>query len=247
MSIPEVAMVRTFRILAAALVIACLALPVPRLASADGKISLYVSHMVPADVDARRFSRASWGGGIDAVLPWYAAHDLLALTGGLEISNMLSQSTDVWDPVLREVLEQTTSQSYGRFFVGGRVGPHGPGFLRPHVGANLAIVWYGISTDIKFPNPDDPDNPHSKTLESEYQAAFGYDLNAGVDLNVANTVPVEVGTRYVRTFNVPQQLGQGAVSVSPSYIQIYVAVGLGFDFLNRGSRRGGEPGASPAR
>ncbi len=128
-------------------------------AFADGKVSLYVTRMEPADVDAKRFSRTSWGGGIDAVMPWHAAYDLVALTGGIEVSNMLSHATQIYDPVIRETLEQRTNQSYGRFFLGGRVGPHGPG--------------------------------------------------------------------------VPQQLGEGTVSISPSYLQAYLAIGVGFDFIGR--------------
>ena len=55
----------------------------PSGAFAAGKLSLYVGRMVPSDVDAGRFSRSSWGGGISGVLPWPAAHRLLALTAGL--------------------------------------------------------------------------------------------------------------------------------------------------------------------
>ena len=62
---------------------------------------------------------------------------------------------------------------------------------------------------------------------------FGYDLNAGPDLNLANSFPVEIGFRYLQSFQVPQQLGQGAVSISPSYYQGYLAVGMGFDFIGR--------------
>ena len=224
---------RAPRALAAALSFACCFAFVPRPAAADGKVSIYLSRMEPADVDARRFSTASWGGGIDAVLPLDAVHNLIALTGGLEITNMLSESTDVYDPIIREVLVQSTNQSYSRLFLGGRLGPHGNGFLRPHIGANLAVVWYHISTDIQIPNDADPDNPVIKTLDSHTKGAFGYDLNAGIDLNIGNFLPVEFGVRYLESFEVPQQLGQGAVSISPSYYQGYLAIGVGFDFIGR--------------
>ena len=225
-------MVRARIALAAVLSFTCCAsIPLP--AAADGKVSIYLSRMEPADVDASRFSTSSWGGGIAAVLPWSAAHNLIALTAGLEITNMLSESTDVYDPVLREVLLQSTNQSYSRLFLGGRLGPHGIGFLRPHVGADLAVVWYDIGTDIQIPNPADPNNPVTKTLESNTKGAFGYDLNAGIDLNIANKFPVELGFRYLQSFEVPQQLGEGSVSISPSYYQVYFALGMGFDFIGR--------------
>ena len=226
-------MARACRALATFLVVACCFASIPLPAFADGKVSLYLSWMDPADEDASRFSNTSWGGGISAVVPWDAVNNLIALTSGLEYTNMLSQSTDVYDPILRETLVQSTSQDYGRFFLGGRLGPHGPGFLRPHVGANVALVWYGISTNIEIPDPSDPGNPVVKTLESRTKGAFGYDLNAGLDLNLANSIPVEIGFRFLQSFQVPQQLGQGAVSISPSYYQGYIAVGRGFDFIGR--------------
>ena len=226
-------MVRAHRALAAALSLACCFAFVPRPAAADGKVSLYLSRMEPADVDASRFSTASWGGGIDAVVPLNAVHKLIALTGGLEVTNMLSESTDVYDPIIQEVIVQSTQQSYCRLFLGGRLGPHGDGFLRPHVGANVAVVWYRKSTDIEIPNEADPDNPVNKTLDSHTKGVFGYDFNAGVDLNMGNFLPIEFGLRYLQSLEVPQQLGQGAVSISPSYYQAYLAVGVGFDFIGR--------------
>ena len=230
-------MVRALRAIAAVLSSACCLASLPLPAAADGKVSIYLSRMEPADVDASRFSTASWGGGIAAVVPLTVVQNLIALTGGLEITNMLSESTDVYDPIIRESLLQSTNQSYGRLFLGGRVGPHGYGFLRPHAGANVAVVWYDITTDIQIPNPADPNNPVTKTLDSTTKGAFGYDLNAGLDLNIANSFPVEFGVRYLQTFQVPQQLGQGAVSISPSYVQGYFAVGVGFDFIGRRGKR----------
>ncbi len=203
----------------------------PAAAIAEGKVSLYLLRMDPSDVDARRFSRTSWGGGLAAVLPAPALHNLLAATAGIEIANMMSHRTTVYDSVLRENLEQSTDQSYGRFFVGGRVGPHGPGFLRPHAGLNLAVVWYGISTDIKIPDPEDDTHEITKNLRSDYRGAFGYDVNAGLDVNFGNRVPLEIGVRHVQSFNVPQALGEGSVSVSPAYFEAYFAVGLGLSVM----------------
>lgn len=234
-------MVRPSRAFAAVFLFACGLASVPLPAAADGKVSLYLSRMEPADVDASRFSRESWGGGIDAVLPWPGAHNLIALAGGLEITNMMSESTDIYDPIIRAVLLQETNQSYSRFFLGARLGPHGPGFLRPHVGANVAVVWYDIGTTIEIPNPADPSNPVVRTLDSQTKGTFGYDLNVGLDLNLANSFPVEFGVRYLQGFEVPQQLGEGAVSISPSYYQVYFGVGMGFDLIGRMGKKSNPP------
>ena len=230
-------MIRASRRTLVALAIGTALLPasalVPVPAHAAGKVTLYLTRMDPSDVDARRFSRTSWGGGIAGVLPVPALHNLLAVTSGVEMANMLSHSTSVYDPVIREDLKQTTSQTYGRFFVGGRIGPHGSGFVRPHLGANVALVWYGISTSIELPNSDDPSSPNTKTLDSNYKMAFGYDVNAGLDLNIANRLPVEIGLRHLQSLNVPQALGEGAVSVSPSYFQYYLGVGLSLEVFSK--------------
>ena len=50
--------------------------------------------------------------------------------------------------------------------------------------------------------------------------------------------------RYVQSYNVPQQLGAGAVSVSPSYIQTYFAIGVGFDKFSRDNARHDKPKVS---
>src|SRR5262249_49916177 len=94
---------------------------------------------------------------------------------------------------------------------------------------NLAFVWYGISTTVEIPNDQDPSNPTTRTIESRNKAAFGYDLNASVDLNFANKFPVEIGVRHVQSFNVPQPLGEGSVQVSPSYLQFSLGVGANLD------------------
>ena len=234
-------MVRPSISLAAVLLFVCGLASVPLPAAADGKVSLYLSRMEPANVDASRFTTSSWGGGIAGVLPWPGAHNLIALAGGLEITNMLSESTDIYDPIIRAVLLQETNQSYSRFFLGGRLGPHGPGFLRPHVGANVAVVWYDIATTIEIPNPADPNTPVVRTLDSQTKGTFGYDLNAGIDLNLANKFPVEFGIRWLQGFEVPQQLGEGSVSISPSYYQVYFGVGVGFDFIGRAGNKPSTP------
>ena len=69
----------------------------------------------------------------------------------------------------------------------------------------------------------------------EHHAAFGYDVNAGLDINPWNKVSIELGARFLRSFNVPQQLGAGSVEISPSYIEAYRGVGFAFGWLHRQS------------
>lgn len=51
--------------------------------------------------------------------------------------------------------------------------------------------------------------------------------------SIAHAIPVEIGARYLKSFDVPRQLGDGSVKISPEYLQIYSGVGIGFDFMRR--------------
>ncbi len=62
---------------------------------------------------------------------------------------------------------------------------------------------------------------------------FGYDITLGVDLNFSNRIALDGGVKYLKSFSVPQQLGEGSVRVHPEYFQIYIGVGASFDLLAR--------------
>jgi hypothetical protein len=200
-------------------------------AAASGKVGIYGIRMVPHGVDAETYTRASWGGGIHAVFPLPAASEIIAVTGGLEIVNFLDKKIDLRERVTGLRVEQTTSQNYARLFVGGQIGGHGNGFLRPHAGANLALIFHDFSIDNVVPNDADPDNPLSQNLEQISRVVFGYDLTLGLDLNFSNTVALDGGVKYVKSFSVPQQLGSTAVKIYPQYFQIYFGVGVSFDMF----------------
>ena len=91
-------------------------------------------------------------------MPFSQTHDLLAFAGGAELIRMLGQTTEYRDVQTGLRIEQQTNQDYARIFLGGRFGPHGPGFVRPHIGANLALVVYDISTDVVVPDDIDREN-----------------------------------------------------------------------------------------
>ena len=154
-----------------------------------------------------------------------------ALAGavGIEMVNMLSETHVLQDPKTGFRVEQQTNQNYFRFYLGPEVGPHGNGFFRPHVGAHVALVNYGISTDVVVPDDINRENEIRQTLRSENRTVFGYDLNAATDFNFGNWF-IEGGTRFAKSFNVPQQLGGGAVSIHPGYVQIYVGLGANLHY-----------------
>ena len=196
----------------------------PVAARAGVNVSVYGIHMDPSGQDAKDFSRASYGGGLHASLPVPQLGNLLAGAVGIEVVNMLSETHEFQDAQTGLRVEQQTNQNYFRFFLGPEFGPHGNGFFRPHVGVHIALVNYGISTDVVVPDDVNRENEIRQNLRSENRTVFGYDLHAGTDFNFGKWF-LEGGTRFAKSFNVPQQLGGGAVTIHPGYLQIYVGVG----------------------
>jgi len=217
--------------LSAALLAALLA--APRSARAlEGKLGGYLQRIEPHGQDSRDFSRASWGGGLYATFPAPFLGSLLAGSAGFEYANMLSDDKEFQDPQTLLRVVQETRQYYARVFLGPEFGPHGNGFLRPHVGANLACAFYGIHTDVVVPDDYNRQQEIRQSLRYENNAAFGYDVNVGLDLNMGK-FSTDGGVRFIKSFNVPQQLGPGSVSINPGYFQIWVGVAVNLSELGR--------------
>src|SRR5690349_17247905 len=119
---------------------ACLLLASVPLASASPRLVVFGIRQDPADANARDFSRPGYGGGVEFSWPLANTQQFLAVHGGLEAVNLLSGKKVFYDPQTLLRIEQHTDQTYGRFFLGGQMGPHGGGTLRPYVNADLALV-----------------------------------------------------------------------------------------------------------
>jgi len=200
-------------------------------ALAGGKVGLYGIYMVPDGEDAERYSRPGLGGGVHIIAPVPQLLNFFAGSVGFEVTNLLSKTHEYWDPKTGLRVEQQTSQHYLRLYVGGQVGGHGNGFIRPHAGINLALVNYGISTDVVIPDDYDREEEIRQKLSSKSHFVFGYDITLGVDLNFWNKLALDGGVRYVKSFSVPQQLGEGSVDIHPQYFQIYIGVGMSFRMI----------------
>jgi len=197
-------------------------------AVAGGKVGGYVLRMEPDGDDAEKYSRASWGGGLHVVVPVPQVSNVLAGVAGFEYIRMLGKNTEFRDGLTGLRVEQQTRQHYVRFYVGAQVGGHGHGFFRPHAGVNLALINYGISTDVVIPDDYDRENEIRQNLRSKNRVVGGYDITLGVDLNFSNTIALDGGVRYLKSFGLPQQLGEDAVTIHPQYFQIYLGIGVSF-------------------
>ena len=199
-------------------------------ATAGGKIGLYGIRLVPYGIDAESYSRVSWGAGLHAVLPVKKFSNLVAGTVGLEFVKLQSETFSFRDPMTGLGDEQEGDPNYYRFYLGGQVGGHGNGFLRPHAGFDLALVYYHYVDGVVIYRKQSGQT--RLEIRVPGNIAFGYDLSLGLDLNFSNTLALDGGVRYLKGLGVPQPVGDGSIPTHPQYFQIFLGIGYSIDFLN---------------
>ena len=213
---------------------------------AGGKAGLYLVYMTPYGADARNVSRPGWGIGGLIVAPVPAWNNVVAIQLGGEYVNLLDKLVSMEGDVdgVYQQFDQVTSQHYSRIYLGPRLGAHGSDFFRPYMGADLSLTIYGIGTRLVLNDPDNPGETFDKGIDSNTKVVAGFDAMAGVDLNIANSYSVDIGVRYVKSFSLPQQLGEGAVTVYPQYFQVTLGFGLSFSKICS-MMRGGDENPGP--
>jgi len=204
---------------------------------AGGKLGLYGIRLTPHGDDAQDYSRPGWGGGVHAVVPLPKQFNFLAGVAGFEYINLLDQTTAFIDNLTGLRIEQQTMQDYVRLYVGPQIGGHGNGFFRPHLGVNLALVIYTINTDVVVPDDYNRENEIRQNLKTKTEGVFGSDITLGLDLNFSNTVVLDGGVKYLKSFSTPQQLGAGSITVHPRYFQIYLGLGVAFEQIEKASKK----------
>jgi opacity protein-like surface antigen len=203
-------------------------------AAADGdnsRLGIHVIYLEPNGEDAKDYSKSAWGGNIEVVLAPPQVYDALAFSLGFELAQLDAQTVRFIDRTTLLTVEQQTTQDYFRIYLGGRVGHQGHGFLRPYAGANIALNIFRIDTDVVIPDDSVRENEIRQDLESNTETAFGFDAIAGIELNFYDKWYIDVGGKFIKTFSVPQQLGEDAVEIHPQYFQIYVGGGVTFGLL----------------
>jgi hypothetical protein len=189
------------------------------------RLTIYGMLMEPTDKEARDFSDPGWGGGVDVSWPLQGTEGLFSVIGGLEAASLLSSVKKFQDQTTGLRIEQHTEQVYGRLFLGGELGPHGNGTIEPYGNLALALVIYGISTDVVIPDDVNAENAINQHLSDHNEAAFGWSAGAGVNLNFGKW-GIDGGLRFVKQYGLPQQLGAGAVTIQPSYFQYRLGLSI---------------------
>jgi opacity protein-like surface antigen len=208
----------------AALVLALLALAAAPAQAMDGKLGVHIVRMDPNGNDA---TEPGWGFGVQLTATGRSKtatlidRGVLAGIAGIEYVNLQAQEALVYDPGGGTVSVERNNQYLGRLYLGPEIGAHGHGLVRPHAGANLALVLYGIS--------------YGNGL-GDHKITYGYDFSAGLDMNPWNTVSLDLGARYVKMFGIPAQLAfETAEPIEPAYVQAYLAVAFSLAWLRRGA------------
>ncbi len=189
--------------------------------------SIYVNQLTPADRVARAYARPGYGLGVDVSLPLPVpgTAGMVSAIAGLEYTNLLNQQVDFRDALTGLRVEQHTDQSYGRLFLGGELGPHGNGTIQPYGNAALSLIVYDITTTVVVPDDFDREKDINQVLGSRTEVAFGWSAGTGVNLNFG-TWGIDGGVRFLKQYGVPQQLGDGAVTIQPAYLQWRLGVSL---------------------
>jgi hypothetical protein len=204
--------------------LALAALVSPALA-ATPRFTIYGLSMVPTDREARDYADPGWGGGIDVSWPVTGTEGLFSAIAGIEAASLYSNVKTFHDQTTGLRIEQHTDQVYGRLFLGGELGPHGNGTIQPYGNLAVALVVYGISTSVVIPDDNNLENSINQHLGDHTEAAFGWSAGGGVNLNFGRW-GIDGGVRFLQQYGVPQQLGAGAVTIQPSYIQYRLGVSI---------------------
>ena len=197
-------------------------------AIAGGKAGIYGIYMVPKGEDAENFSRPGFGFGLHVVVPVPQLANILAGTVGFEYTNLLAETVELRDRTTGLLVDQNTNQNYYRLFIGAQVGGHGNAFFRPHAGINIALIYYNIYTDLVVADSWNEEEIVQK-VRNEGHVVAGYDITLGIDLNFSNKFALDGGVRYLKSFSVPKQLGEGSEKIHPQYFQVYFGIGISFN------------------
>jgi hypothetical protein len=193
--------------------------------AATPRFTIYGMLMNPTNQEAHDYSDSGWGGGVDVSWPVNGTEGMLSMIGGIEAASLLSSVKTFQDQTTGLRIEQHTDQAYGRLFLGGEIGPHGNGTIQPYGNLALALVMYGISSDVVIPDDVNAENAINQHLSDHTEAAFGWSAGGGVNLNFGKW-GLDGGLRFVKQYGVPQQLGAGAVTIQPSYFQYRLGLSI---------------------
>jgi hypothetical protein len=180
----------------------------------------------PTGPEATDYSGDGGGLGLELVVPTVKLAHVAAFDLGADWVSFGDEVVDLDWSDYHELARQHTTQSYLRLYVGGELGGHSHGFLRPHVGADFALVGYWYSRKVEVWDDQEQDYVTEEWKHFAFRPALGVDASAGLEFNFNDHWMLDFGFRYLRSLFLPMQLGPDAVTIYPQYTDIYVGIGL---------------------
>lgn len=195
-----------------------------------GRVAVHGVHLDPRG-DAEGLGKDGWGGELEGVVTFSPLPSILALSGGVMISQFSSEKVVFQPGPFAFRRELTTEQMLYRFYLGSEVGPHGHGFFQPFVAAHGGVVVHSLSQTLTEPDDVIPENTRTQS-QSENDTGIGYDAAAGVCWNFNNRFSVVTGARYLRSYGLNEQLGEDEKTVDPEYIEAFVGLGVDVGWID---------------
>ncbi len=197
-------------------------------AGVQGRLAGYLMRIEPYQDDAEKFSKATLGGGFQVIVAAPRPYHYVAGVFGLEGARLQNQKIYMIDRLTGLQAEQITNHDYFRIFLGPRFGPQGRGFFHPYIGANVAVAFYSIDSDLVVHDDYDRTKEIRQSIERQEEAVIGYDINLGLELNFQQKFFIDVGGRYVQNLDVEQQVGEVKEMIKPTYIEVYLGAAFGW-------------------
>jgi len=187
------------------------------------RVAVYAMRIDPGAPLQQGAWNSGYGGGADVSWPIASTQGLLAVFGGAEVSSLHSGVRSVVDTTSGDHAEHHMDQLYGRFFLGGELGPHKDGTLEPYANLALSMIAYGYYDDVHVTSGGD----FSELLVSQHEVGVGWSAGAGVNLNFTR-FGFTGGVQYLRQFGTPRQLGNNSVVIQPAYMQYRIGLTVPF-------------------
>jgi hypothetical protein len=188
------------------------------------QVALHGIYMVPDGVQASDYSRPGFGLGGTCIFPIGSIPEVVRAGAGFEFVNLLSKSRDFIEANTGFPFTQETNQNFWRVYAGLHVGTRGDVLFRPYASLNIALTVHSIVAEVVVKDQYDSTKEVRRITGSDHTLVAGFDGTFGIDLNVSRLLAVDGGFRFVKSFAVPQQLGEGSVRIYPHYYQIFLGV-----------------------
>ena len=168
---------------------------------------------------------SGWGAGVAVAIPLTATEEKVKVGAGFDMGTL---ETSFSEGLMFSTVSATT-QSYTRLYGGAEIGRKLDARIRPHIGANLVLLFQDMSTfSIDLLSGEEFDK------RSDSKVRLTYDLSAGLGVNITKTTGLDAGVRYLNGFSMRVPTADGSMmTVQQDYLQYYLGVTHRFDWPKR--------------